>query len=281
MRDPGFPALAEYVRRVGYVLSMGRPAASVALYLPSSSMWLNDRDADTAFVASEQMLSERQIDFDIINLDALATDLKAGPGWLETMSGNRYRTVIVPSAAVISQAELERLKALAKGGGKVLFLGRTPTLISQKTILDARAATASDFAWATVETSAQLPPTPTPPAQAPAAAPGPQVIPAAIETALSKVVPAHDVVLGEVATSLRVVTRQIKDAKVYFLFNEGPETLTRSVTLPGAGATVEVWDPAAGTVSQVPSTPVKSGLGVRLELPAYGTELLVVRQARM
>ncbi|MDP9050683.1 MAG: hypothetical protein M3O31_08165, partial [Acidobacteriota bacterium] len=34
MRDPGFPALADYVRRVGYVMSMGRPAASVALYIP-------------------------------------------------------------------------------------------------------------------------------------------------------------------------------------------------------------------------------------------------------
>ncbi len=277
MRDPGFPALADYVRRVGYVLSMGRPAASVALYLPSSSMWLNDRDSDTAFVASEQMLSERQIDFDIINLDALATDLKAGPGWLETMSGNRYRTVIVPSAAVISQAELDRLKTFAKGGGKVLFLGRTPALISQKTILDARAATAADFAWATVETSAQLPPTPTPPAQAPATPPGPQVVPAAIETALTKVVPAHDVALDQAATSLRVVTRQLKDAKVYFLFNEGAEALARTMTLPGPGATVELWDPATGTVSRAASTGGKSGLSVRLELPAYGTELVVVR----
>ena len=56
---------------------------------------------------------------------------------------------------------------LRKGGGKVLFLGRTPSLISGKTILDARAATPADFAFATVETSAQLPPTPTPPASAP------------------------------------------------------------------------------------------------------------------
>ena len=68
---------------------MGRPAASVALYIPSSSMWLNDSASDTAFVATEQMLSERQIDFDIINIDALATDLKAGPGYLESMSGNQ------------------------------------------------------------------------------------------------------------------------------------------------------------------------------------------------
>jgi len=46
----------------------------------------------------ERLLAERQIDFDIINIDALATDLKAGPGTLETMSGNQYRTVVIPYA---------------------------------------------------------------------------------------------------------------------------------------------------------------------------------------
>jgi hypothetical protein len=210
MRDPGFPALADYVRRVGYVMSMGRPGASVALYIPSSSMWLNDRDSDTAFVATEQMLSERQIDFDIINQDALATDLQAGlgptAGSFRTMSGNDYFTVIIPSAAILSQAELDRLKAFARGGGKVLFLGRTPSIISGKTIKDSRAATPTDFAFATVETSAQLPPTPTPPAQAPATPPGPQIVPAAIEAALNKVIPRRAVALDSPDTALKVNT---------------------------------------------------------------------------
>ena len=80
MRDPGWPALMQYLQRLTYVMSMGRPAAQVALYIPSSSMWLGDAASDTAFVSSERMLAERQIDFDIINQDALATDLKAGPG---------------------------------------------------------------------------------------------------------------------------------------------------------------------------------------------------------
>ena len=164
MRDPGWPALMDYLQRLSYVMSMGRPAAKVALYIPSSSMWLDDAAADTAFVSTERMLAERQIDFDIINQDALADDLKAEARGLETMSGNQYRTVIHSVAAVLSQTELDRLKALAKGGGKVLFLGRTPSLISGKSIMDARAATPADFAWATVETSAQLPATPTPPA---------------------------------------------------------------------------------------------------------------------
>ena len=82
MRSPGWPALMDHVRRLSYVMSMGRPAASVALYIPSSSMWLNDSASDTAFVSSERMLAERQIDFDIINQDAFGHRPEGWPGHL-------------------------------------------------------------------------------------------------------------------------------------------------------------------------------------------------------
>ena len=277
MRDASWPSLMDYVRRVSFVMSMGRPAASVALYLPSSSMWLGDADADTAFVASEQMLSERQIDFDIINIDALATDLKAGQGTFETLSGNRFRTVIVPSASLITHDELNRLKVFAKGGGKVLFLGRTPSLIAGKTILDARAATPVDFAFATVEVSAQLPPTPTPPAQAPSVALSPQVVPAAIEKALGAVVGKHEVSLDTPDPAIKVITRRLADADVYFLFNEGAEAATRSVTFRGKGQKVEVWDPESGAVTSLASTHDNSGTTIKLDLKPYDTRLLVIR----
>ena len=277
MRDPGWPALMQYLQRLTYVMSMGRPAAAVALYIPSSSMWLNDAASDMAFVSSERMLAERQIDFDIININALAEDLKAGPGYLESMSGNRYRTVIIPSAEILSQAELDRLKALAKGGGKVLFLGRTPSLIYTKTILDARAATPDDFSFATVETSAQLPPTPTPPAAAPAVMPASLVVPTAIESALNKVFGTRAVALDSPDTALKVMTRRLKDASVYLFFNEGAQGSSHSVTLKAAGKTVEAWDPATGTVSPVAWTAGKGGVTVKLDLKPYETELLTVR----
>jgi hypothetical protein len=277
MRDPGWPALMDYTRRVSYALSMGRPAASVALYIPSSSMWMNDRDADTQFVATEQMLSERQIDFDIINLDALATDLKAGPGTLTSDSGNAYRTVILPSASVLSVAELGRLRAFAKGGGHVLFLGRTPSQIYTKAILDARTATPADFSFATVETSAELPPTPTPPGQPPVAAPAPQGVPAAIESAISKAVPMREVALDAPDTAIKVLTRRLKDADVYFFFNEGAQPASRTVTLRSAGHTAESWDPTTGAVSSLTATPGKGSVAVKLELAPYATQLITVR----
>ncbi len=83
MEDLAYPALLNYVQRMSYLMSMGRPASSVALYLPSNSMWMGDAAADTAFVSTERMLSERQIDFDIVNDDALAKDLTAEHGTFE------------------------------------------------------------------------------------------------------------------------------------------------------------------------------------------------------
>jgi hypothetical protein len=277
MADPGWPALMDYIRRLTYVMAMGRPGAEVAVYLPSSSLWLGDAASDVAFVSTERMLAERQIDFDIIGLDALATDLKAGPGVFETMSGNKYRVVILPSLAVLSEVELARLRAFAKGGGKVLFLGRTPALISRKTILDARASTPADFAWATVETSAQLPPTPTPPGQPPAAPPEPMGVPVAIETAVNAVVGAREVALDTPDASLKVMTRKLKDASVYLFFNEGAQTIDHAVTVKAVGQTAEVWDPQTGEVAPVTSMPAKGGVTVKVALKPYETELLVVR----
>jgi len=277
MSDPGWPALMDHIRRLSYAMSMGHPAASVALYIPSSSMWLGDSASDTAFVSSERMLAERQIDFDIINLDALATDLKAGPGTFETMSGNKYRVVIIPSALILSQAELDRLKVFAKGGGKVLFLGRTPSMISQETMMDSRTAVPADFAWATVETSAQLPPTPTPPGAPPATPPGPQVVPAAIETALNAVVGPRDVVLDTPDPGLKVMTRRLKDANVYLLFNEGAQASIHSLTLKAAGKTVEAWDTETGNISNLAARAGKGSITVKLNLKPYETELLTVR----
>jgi hypothetical protein len=277
MADPGWPALMDYIRRLTYVMAMGRPGAEVAVYLPSSSMWLGDAASDVAFVSTERMLAERQIDFDIIGLDALATDLKAGPGVFETMSGNKYRVVVLPSLAAISQTELDRLRTFAKGGGKVLFLGRTPALVSRTAIMDARAATPADFAWATVVTSAQLPPTPTPPGQPPAAPPEPMIVPAAIETAVNALVGAREVTLDAQDTALKVMTRRLKDANVYLFFNEGAQATEHTVTLNAGGKMAEVWDPQTGEVAPVTSLAAKGGVTVKVELKPHETELLMVR----
>jgi hypothetical protein len=194
------------------------------------------------------------------------------------MSGNRYSTVIIPSASILTQTELDRLRALAKGGGKVLFLGRTPSLISGKTILDSRAATPADFTWATVETSAQLPPTPTPPHDAPATPPAPQVVPPEIEMWLKQVTLLRDVKLDHPDTAIKVVTRRLQDADVFFFFNEGPQSSSNTVTLRTHGKTAQVWDPATGTVTPIAiRAPGGGDVDLKLELQPYETRLITVQ----
>ncbi|MGH9618912.1 MAG: glycosyl hydrolase [Bryobacteraceae bacterium] len=276
MSEPGFPELMHYVQRVSYLMSMGRPTASVALYLPTSSFWLGDAAANRDFVSTERLLSEQQIDFDIVDADALAKDLILDNGAFRTRSGNRYRTVILPGETLLSQAVLNRLRKFTRGGGRVLFLGYLPTLIAGRSIRNARPATPSDFSWASVEVSAQLSPTPTPGFSSPREPPAPQVVPAAILRALNRAVPLRGITLNKPDTVLRYTKRRLKDASVYFFFNESGQPFHRTVGLAGKGTKTEVWNPQTGSVQAFPSTRAKGSLKIQLALKPYETRMIVV-----
>jgi hypothetical protein len=261
---------------MSYLMAMGRPDATVALYLPSMSMWLGNEKSDEQFVSAERLLSEHQIDFDIVDENALANGLTALPGALETRSGNRYRTVILPAPLVLPAAVEMRLKAFAHGGGKVVFLGGTPEWIAGRTIRDARAATATEFSWANV-VNAQLPPTPTPPAEPPAAPPAPQVVPAEVLAALASAVIAPVVAMDAPDTALRVMKRSWRDADVYLFFNEGATASKHAVTLMAKGRRVEAWDAQTGTVTPLNATRSGGHAVIQLDLEPYATKVIVVR----
>ncbi len=276
MGQPGFPNLLTYVRRMSYLMSQGRPDASVALFLPSSSMWLGDDAADTQFVSTERLLSEHQIDFDVVDEDALARDLKASKGNFETLSGNRYRTVILPAPSILSAEILARLKTFADGGGKVVFLGRTPDIIADRTMRDARPATAADFSWATV-VEAMLPATPTPPAMPPASPPQAMTVSPEILSAIQKAVVAPVLQMDTPDTALRVMKRRWKDSDVYLFFNEGNQATEHTVTLMSKGHSAEVWDAETGVVAPLASFRKGKGLVTQLKLGSYETQVIVVR----
>jgi hypothetical protein len=276
MTDPALPDLMRYISRLSYLMSMGRPTASVALYLPSSSLWLNDRAADTQFVSAERFLSEHQVDFDIVSEDALARDLIAGKGSFQTLSGNRYRTVLVPNASLLSHAALGRLRAFAAGGGHVLFLVHPPSLISGRTILHARAPTPAEFSWATL-VPGELPATPTPADNAPAHPPSPQVVPPATLQAILSALPPRQIALDQPDPAWRVIQRRWKDADVYLFFNEQAAAATHTVALPGPGRRIEVWDPQTGEIAPTSALKSPAGLQLTLALQGYETRVLVMQ----
>ncbi len=277
MRDPGYPALMAYTRRMSYLMSMGRPAANVAVLLPSASLWMGDARADDTFVSTERMLSERQVDFDVVDEDAIGVVMKAGKGTFETLSGNRFTTVIVPAASVLSQGTVDRLREFAGGGGRVLFIGGTPGWIGERSYKAGRAAAGGDFSWAKA-TTAGLGATPTPPAQPPAEGPGVQVVAAEIEGAVKAAVGVRELTLDRPDTGLRYLRRTLDGATVFLLFNESGKAIHNRVALRGAGRVLEVWDPQTGVEKVVAGAVVRGGVAsVGVDLEGYATEVLVLR----
>jgi hypothetical protein len=287
MQDPAFPALLAYVRRMSYLMSMGRPDANVALLLPSSSMWLGNGGSDEQFVSTERLLSEHQIDFDIVDEDFFSAQPQigcptcrfynpAGANSFLTASGNAFHTVIVPNAEVLSEAVVAHLKTFAAAGGKVIFLGSTPRLIAGRNILDARAADLGDYSWATV-VEGFLSGTPTPPAQPPTEPPAPMVVPPKILAAVEAAISPQDAPLDAIDTAVRMMHRKLKDGEVYLFFNESAAAVSHTVDFGGSARRVEIWDPQTGSVTPQSAAAANTRLVVPLQLKPYETRVLVVR----
>jgi hypothetical protein len=240
-----FSHLANYVNRLSYVLSVGHPAASIAIYYPTTSGWMRDFKPNETGLRIGRELLESQRDFDFLDDDTLATVVKVDGGALVNLSGQRYHTVIVPAVAVITEGALERLREFAESGGKVVFEGHTPERIAGKTYLHAAAGPAT-YPW---------------------------VATGSYKTHLPK----PDVVVeGAPQASVKYVHRRLSDGETYFLFNEGSSRLDLALRVEGRG-TPEVWDSATARRT-TPAGWTREGdyARVRLTFEPFETKLLVV-----
>lgn len=245
-----FPALARYVHRALYLLSMGRPAAQIALYYPTSSLWLSDEEADASTWRIAQQLLEQQRDFDLVDQRALDSLLALEGGAFENLSRQRYRAVIIPSTSVISKAVLERLQTFATEGGSALFVGREPALVVEKTFLEA--AGPPDLGWAIREPSGEI---------------SPRVLEA---------LPEPDLLLDQPCASIKVLHRRWRDADLYFLFNESDQRQSRQATLAGSGV-VQIWDAASGQIEVLSGALSQNGTArLPLSLAPYESRFLVI-----
>jgi hypothetical protein len=240
-----------YVSRSQYLMANGRPAAQIAFLHPTDSLWMGDREADGVTLKLVTQLLEHQIDFDHIDADTLATVCTLEGGGLKNLSGQVYRAVIVPTSTVIQKEVLARLRAFAKNGGKVIFVGRTPTLVIGKTFLNPEAG-APDLSFAVLE-------------------PEPEIT-AKVVAAL----PPPDVKLDAACPPIKYIHRTLKDGEVYFFFNESNQAQSRTATLAGNGQ-VQVWDATTGIIHPLTGVPKAAGTAaVPLSLAPQEGRLIVI-----
>jgi hypothetical protein len=240
-----------YVNRASYLLATGRPGAQIALYHPTDNLWYGDKEADDVTVKLVTQLMEHQRDFDHIDLDALVSVCTLDGGGLRNLSGQVYKAIVVPPLEVIDQRMLDRLRAFAAAGGKVVFVGHPPALVANGTFLNATPGPV-DLSFATVE-------------------PQPEITDAVLAA-----LPAPEVALDTPCPPLKYIRRDLKDGEVYFFFNESNSTVTRTATLAGTGD-VQVWDATSGTIHPLAGVAKADGsIAVPLTLAPHETRFVVI-----
>jgi hypothetical protein len=246
-----------YVSRAQYLLANGRPGAQIAYFHPTDSMWMGDEESDDVLARPTNnlvtQLLEHQIDFDHVDSDALASVLTLDGAGLKNLSGQTYKAVIVPTSTVITKAVLDRLRAFAAAGGKVLFIGRTPTMVVDRTFLNAGGP--PDLSFATlIEPSGN------------------------ITDKVVAALPTPEVKLDAACPAIKYIHRVYKDGDVYFFFNESNDTQTRTATLASTGQ-AQIWDATTGTIKPLDGAKVAAdSTVVPLALGPYESRFIVLKK---
>jgi hypothetical protein len=169
---------------------------------------------------------------------------------MKNKSGTIYRAIIIPSSTVIQKAVLKRLRAFAAAGGRVIFAGRTPSMVVDRTFLHPESA--PDLSFATLE-------------------PAPEITPRVLAA-----LPPPDAQLDRPCPAIKYIHRSLKNGTVYFFFNESDQPQARTATLAGHGP-VSVWDATSGTIEPFAGVgPAAGHVTVPLSLTNHEARLLVI-----
>jgi hypothetical protein len=252
--SPQAAMTAWYANRGGYLMAIGRPAAQVGLYHPGNSIWMDGEDAQEADHSTTKLgwqLFEHQVDWDYFDEQSLSSVATIEGGGFKNLSGQVYKAIVFPSMTVITRTGLERLKAFAKAGGAVIFVGKTPRLILDKTFMDAKEV--PDLSFATlIEPSGD------------------------INAKVIAALPKPDVKLDAEFPRLTYTHRSWRDGEMYFFFNESDKAESRMATIAGRGK-AQSWDMATGEIHPMAAATVDGdGVRVPLALGPYETKVIVV-----
>ena len=248
---PQAQMIAWYTNRAGYLMSIGRPAAQVGLYHPGNSIWMGDTDADRSTTKLGWQLLEHQVDWDYFDEQSLSSVASIENGGFKNLSGQTYKAIVFPSMLVITRTGLDRLQAFSKAGGKVIFVGKTPTLIVDRTFMNAKDV--PDLSFATLTE--------------PAGDITPRVLAA---------LPKPDVTLDSAFPRLTYTHRTWRDADMYYFFNESNHPETRVATVAGHGQ-AQAWDLATGEIHPMTAAAAEGdAVHFPLVLGPYEAKVVVV-----
>lgn len=252
MSDPGMKDLNDYTNRTTYLMTQGKPGARIAMYYPVSTMWTGNNAVYSDIKECTQLLLDHQRDFDYVNEDAFTEALEVGPGYLENMSGQRYYTLIIPSADVMTETAWEKVRDFVSRGGKLLFWGRKPASLVSRSFTDMKPLPEMegyvyepDVRW-TQKVEASMPEP---------------------EMRIS----------GGQNPDIQYTRRVMPDGDLYFLFNQGNKAATFVADFDKVG-TVREWNTLAGTIREIQAVVKEGHTSLELTLQPWESRIITIEK---
>lgn len=248
MTDPGMKGLNDYTNRATYLMAQGVPGARIAVYYPTSTLWLGDNAVNPDLVSISQILLQHQKDFDWVDDDAFTEALSVTGDGFRNLSGQTYSTLIIPSCDVISTSAWDKMMEFAAAGGKILFWGRKPTMLAGRSFMEP--SPVPDTPDLLQEPSVSWTPT------VAAAMPAPEmeiILPPKPETPRRGSRTGAEEQKPDPASFIRYTARTLTDGSLFFLFNEGEQECSFKAAFDRSGS-VRTWDASSGEVSALSAT---------------------------
>ena len=243
---PVMPYVTTYLARVSWALRQGLPANDVAVLLPEA-------DAQAAFRPGHVSITEEM--GHRITPGLMGSILDAGYNLdyidAEAMGerGLHYPVVVVPPTTRMTLKAAQLLQDYAESGGKVVFVGTTPSLApGLKDAADT--AQIRDTMTKLLGTAQHVDNE------------------AGLAAALVEALP-PDLTLGDAAGKLGFLHRRLPEGDLYFLANTSAEEVTWMPRIRTARRHAEWWDADTGQASA-------ADLNQPLKLAPYGSRLLLL-----
>ncbi|GGH00897.1 hypothetical protein GCM10011586_15660 [Silvibacterium dinghuense] len=243
---PVMPDVTRYLTRVSWMLRQGKPANDVAILLPEA-------DAQAAFRPGHVSVTEEMPHHITPALMGAVLDAGYNLDYLDLASaearGIGYPVVVVPPTHRLSLRGLDVLQAYAAKGGKLIFIGDTPTLAAgQSDRLDH--AKVEQGVAALLRQSVHVRDE------------------SELGAALAKAMP-PDVELGDAAGKLGFLHRHLPSSDIYFLVNTSNQPVRWAPHVRAHRSIAEWWNPETGNVTMAVTDQV-------IVLPPYASRLLVL-----
>ena len=135
---PEYSYIEDHYARVNTLMTRGKADIKIGVIHPIESYWINFGPNDKSFALRNQLdenflnLAEtllfNTLDFDYICESTLPIQFKDSETGF-AVGEMTYDVVLVPDCITLRRTTLEALEKFVSKGGKVIFIGRTPTLI--------------------------------------------------------------------------------------------------------------------------------------------------------